>query len=90
MPKDHRKWVGVVTYCKTIPISASLKSKVKALVKEGKNVLILIKKEDHELYPKHTPGEKFTELCNIFNDEMTLNKLIISTVPDLTKIIEID
>lgn len=88
--KDHKKWTAISTYCKNIPIDQILIDKVKALVKEGKNVLILIKKEDHKLDPIHPPEKKFKALCETFDEEMTLSKIIISTVPDIDNIIELE
>ena len=90
MPKNHRVWTAILTYCKNIPIDQTLIDQVKSLVKEGKNVLILIKKEDHKSNPKYIPKDKFDVLCKVFDKEMTNSKIIISTVPDINEIIEIE
>lgn len=90
MTKNHRVWTAVFVYCKNIPIDQTLIDQVKFFVKEGKNVLILIKKEDHKSNPKHIAKDKFDALCKVFDKEMTNSKIIISTVPDINEIIEIE
>lgn len=86
--KDHRKWTAVITSCKEIPISPILIEAVKSLVREDKNVIIFLKKEDPLDFPKFTPQEKFKELAKIFNDELAISKIMISTIPDVENIIE--
>jgi len=60
------------------------------LVDIGKNVLIMIKKEDVTKNTKFTPKEKFDELCKIFPEETKTGKIIISTIPDVIAFHEID
>jgi len=36
--KNHRIWTTIFTYCRNIPIDQTLIDKVKALIKEDKNV----------------------------------------------------
>ena len=88
--KNHRKWTGVFTYCKDIPLNPIFVKKVNDLIKQGKNVLIFLKKEDQDLNPKYTAGEKFKAICVEFNDEIAISKTMISTVPDLNEIIELE
>ncbi len=88
--KDHRKWTGVFTYCKDIPLNPIFVKKVNDLIKEDKNVIIFLKQEDHNLNPKYTPGEKFKAICAEFNDQISINKTIISTVTDINEIIELE
>ena len=88
--KDHRQWYTIYGYFKDIPIDPKFIKYVKSLVKEGHNVLIMIKKEDHKTNPKFNPSEKFQAIATALEDEMTQSKITISTVPDTTKIIEWD
>ncbi len=86
--KDHRKWTAVITYCKNVPVEESFIKYIKNIIKEDKNVLIMIKKEDYKLNPKYTPNEKFQALSKALNEEMKMSKIIISTIPDINQIIE--
>lgn len=88
--KEHRKWTTVFTYCKNVPIDSSLIVKIKSLIQSGKNVLIMIKKEDPENNPKYEPGEKFKAFGEALQDEFEQGKIIVSTVPDINEIIEIE
>lgn len=86
--KDHRKWFVVYGYFKEIPIDPDFIKYVKLLVSEDHNVLIMIKKEDHKTNPKFLPNEKFKAIATALEDEMTQSKILISTIPDITEIIE--
>ena len=88
--KDHRKWFTIYGYFKDIPIDPDFINYVKDLVKKDHNVLIMIKKEDDKSNPKFNPSEKFQAIATALEDEMTQSKILISTVPDTTKIIEWD
>lgn len=87
--KDHRKWTAVITYCKDIPINPILICNIKSLVEDGKNVIIFLKKEDQNTNPKHEPNEKWKALAKVFNDELAISRVMISTLPDVTEIIEL-
>ncbi len=87
---DHRIWTAVLTYCRNIPIDQTLIDKVKNLVKEEKNVIIFLKKEDDRFAPKHPVNEKWKALAEVFNDELAISKVMISTLPDVTEIIQIE
>ena len=87
--KDHRQWTAVFTYCRNIPIDQALVDRVKALVKEDKNVLIMMKKEDPKTNPKHEPGEKFKALGKALQKEFEMGRIIVSIVPDINKIIKL-
>ncbi len=89
MPKKHRQWATYMAYFKGIPINETLISDIRLLLKK-ENVLIMIKKENHELKPKYTQGEKFQALGIIFPSEIQSGKLIISVVPDIKYVIEED
>jgi len=88
--KEHRNWIAVISYCKTIPINQKLIDTVKNLVKQDKNVIIFLKKEDQNNNPKHEVNEKWKALAKIFNDELAISKVMISTLPDVTEIIQIE
>ncbi len=88
--KDHRVWTAVITYCKNIPIDQTLIDKVKGLIKEDKNVILFLKNEDPLMLPEHEPNVKWKELAKVFNDELAISKLMISTLPDVTEIIQIE
>ena len=81
--KNHRKWFKIFGYFKD-PNNTDFISYVKLLVKEGHNVLILIKKEDHETNPKFNASKKFQIIATALEDEMTQSKITISTIPDTT------
>ena len=85
--KDHRKWYTIFGYFKD-PNNSKFINYVKNLVKEGHNVLIMIKKEDHEINPKFNPNQKFNAIATALEDEMVQSKITISTVPDTTTIEE--
>jgi len=87
--KDHRKWFTIYGYFKEIkPVDPDFINYVKDLVRKGHNVLIMVKKEDHKINPKFQPNEKFQAIARALEEEMTQNKILISTVPDTTEIIE--
>jgi hypothetical protein len=88
--KKHRKWTTIIGYCKKIPIDKTFITYIKSLLKQDKNILIMIKKENYELKPKYTPKEKFDALCKVFPKETKTGKIIISVVPDIIKIIELE
>ncbi len=88
--KDHRVWTAVITYCKNIPIDQNLIDTVKDLVKDRKNVIIFLKKEDQNTNPKHESNVKWKALTKVFNDELAISRVMISTLPDVTEIIEME
>ena len=88
MPKDHRKWFTIYGYFKEIPIDPDFINYVKDLVKKDNNVLIMIKKEDHETNPKFNPSQKFQAIAKALEEEYIQSKITISTVPDITTIEE--
>lgn len=85
--KDHRKWFTILGYFKD-PNDSNFINYVKNLVKEGHNVLIMIKREDHETNPKFNPSEKFKVIAQALEEEYIQSKITISTVPDTTTIEE--
>jgi len=51
--------------------------------------LIMMKKEDPKTNPKHEPGKKFKALGKALEKEFKMEKIIVSTVPDINEIIEL-
>ncbi len=88
--KKHRQWTTIMGYCKNIPIKQIFINYIKSLLKQDKNILIMIKKENPELKPKYTPKEKFDALCKVFAKETKNGKIIISAVPDINQIIKLE
>ncbi len=88
--KQHRKWATLMAYFKEIPIDKLLVKDIQALLDRDENVLVMIKKEDHESNPKYTQSEKFQALGKLFPPEVQSGKLIISAVPDINYVIEED
>jgi len=86
MAKKHRKWYTIIAYCTSIPIDSSIVDFISHKLKHGKNILIMIKKEDSELNPKFTQKEKFDELCKLFPEETKTGRIILSAVPDIVDI----
>lgn len=85
--KKHRMWTSFIAYFRKIPIDKSLINQIRSLLDDGDNVLIMIKKENHELNPKFTQAEKFQALGKIFPPEIQSSRLIISAVPDISSVI---
>ncbi len=88
--KKHRQWTTLIGYWNEIPISNFNIKYIETLLEEGKNILIMIKKEDELLTPKYTSKEKFKEICKVFPKETKNGKIIISAVPDITNIVEME
>jgi len=86
--RKHRTWTTIIGYFKQIPLDSLFVETVKQLLEEDKNILVLIKKEDHESNPKHTPEEKFKAICERFPNETKTGKMILSKVPDIVKFVE--
>ena len=86
MPKKHKKWKAILVYCKELPISEDLIAYIRQLISQNMNVLIMIKKEDHETNPHYTQNDKFQAFCDVFPNERIMGKIIISAVPDITEI----
>lgn len=87
--KKHRQWTAVLHYFNEIPIDKDLIKGIRFLLDQDENVLIMIKKEDHETKPKYTQEQKYAELRKVFNEDIISNKLILSIVPDINKVIEL-
>ena len=87
--RNHRKWTAVIEYFSEIPIDNDLIDNIQILLDRGENILIMIKKENHEENPEFTPEEKFKALCEIFPTETKTGEIIISIVPDINKVIEL-
>jgi len=88
--KQHRQWETIIGYFRSIPIDSSLTDLISNTLKDNKNVLVMIKKDNQDLNPRFTQKEKFDELCKIFPKETKIGKLIISAVPDIVRIREYD
>ncbi len=84
---NHKKWTMITGYFKNIPIELKYIKILNKMIKEGKNILILIKREDPNSNPKHTQEDKFKEICRLYPKE-TLKNLIVSSVVDINEIIE--
>ena len=93
MPRNHRTWQVVLAYCKEIPIHNNIVKTIRSYLKENKNVLIMINRENPATNPKFTPEKKFKALKEIlklsksrFNSKYSsvfiflLNKFIIFAV----------
>jgi len=85
--KTHRKWITVIGYCNSIPLNNVFVTYIRYLLKQGENVLVMIKKEE-ELY--YTLREKFDAICAEFPNETKTGKLIVSGVPDIKTFVEMD
>jgi hypothetical protein len=88
--KKHKQWITIIGYFSDIPIRADLINRLRYLLNDDKNILVMIKKEDHELNPKYTQKEKFDSFCEIFPNETKTGKIILSAVPDIIKIEQFD
>ena len=88
--KKHRKWYTIIAFFKDIPIHQDLINKIRRLLNKDKNILLMIKKEDHESNPKYTQKEKFYAITELFPLETKLGKIILSTIPDIIEIENID
>jgi len=92
---QHKKWETIVAYVKEIPIKKELVEQIEILLAVKKNVLLLMKKQDpNEIYDSsqifHTPEEKFKALCELFPEQTKKGTLIISKVPDIQNIYEMN
>lgn len=88
--KKHKQWTTIISYFKNIPIDNSTIGIIKDLLKQDKNILIMIKKEDQEENPKFDAKEKFYAICELFPKETKTGKIILSIVPDINNFIKLD
>ena len=85
--KKHRVWTTIIAYFRKIPIDKALINEIQYCLNNQENVLIMIKKENPKSNPKYTQVEKFQELNKIFPPDKYPDNIIISTVPDISCII---
>lgn len=83
--KKHRKWTALLDYFER---PEAWCNKIKRLLEEEKNVLILIKKKEGE--KKNRRKDVFNKFCEMFPAEtLEINKkIILSMVPDIEKVEE--
>ena len=78
---SHRKWATIISYFR--PLDNAIISKIDNLLKENKNILLLIKKKEHEEAKERE--EIFKKICELYPNE-TKGKIIISLVPDIESV----
>lgn len=78
----HKKWVTIVSYFR--PLEDSILSKIKDLLSQKKNVLLLIRKKEYELAKEREL--LFKEICAKFPLETKTGQLILSLVPDIEEV----
>jgi len=88
MPRPHRKWTVISSYFREV-LDTPTKAIINDLLKEDKNILLFIKKDEQDEDPKKGQSEKFKKLCELYENETKLGKIIISAVPDIEKYIEL-
>jgi len=78
--KKHKQWSLILARFQCIPMKKRYIKIINKLLNEGKNVLILIRKEDgSEKYP-YTQKERFEEFCRIFPEQTKNGRIILSAI----------
>lgn len=86
--KKHRQWTVLSAYFKDLPADKELIKHINDLMDNGDNVLVMIKKENHEDNPRFKPEEKLKSLYTLFPKESLAGRFIISLVPDISHYID--
>ena len=84
--RKHKKWLTLLGKFQNIPLLERDINIIKRFLKRGKNILIMIKKENAELNPEFTPEEKLKALWKTFPNETKTGKIIGVIVPDINEI----
>jgi len=87
MTKKHREWSMVLGRFQCLPPHEGHLGIIRQLLKEGKNVLIMLRKEDGTDKNPYTQQERFDAFCKIFPEETKTGRIIISAVPDINEVV---
>lgn len=85
--KKHKKWSVVLGRFQCLPPHKGHIQLVKTLLKERKNILIMLRKEDGTNKNPYTQKERFEAFCKIFPKETKTGRIIIASVPDIDEVV---
>lgn len=84
--KKHKTWTMVLGRFQCVPPHDGHLGVIRQLLKEGKNVLIMLRKEDGTDKNPYTQKERFDAFCKIFPQETKEGRIILASVPDITEV----
>lgn len=86
--KTHKQWSMILARFQCIPMGKRYIKIIDKLLSEGKNVLVLIKKEDGSKKYPYTQKERFEEFCKLYPEETKNGRIILSAVPDINEVVD--